>query len=215
MLDASTGGAPAAGRCRARRRRWRRDRPSFAALLAATLAWLEAAGRRAAARRRRRSATRAIRRRCSKPPTRRRCSTSKGRVELLAAAAIAIVGSRNPTRAGAGERPRLRPPPEPRRAGRRLGAGARHRRRGARGRAGRRAAAGRRHDRRRRHRARPRLPGAAPGAGAPHRRRGPDRQRIPDRHASLAGELPDPQPHHRRPGARHAGGRGGAAARAR
>ena len=40
---------------------------------------------------------------------------------------------------------------------------------------------------------------------------GPDRQRIRDRHAGAAGELPDPQPHHRRPGARHAGGRGGPA----
>ena len=57
---------------------------------------------------------------------------------------------------------------------------------------------------RRRHRARRRLPGPAPRAGAPDRRRracwSANSRSAPP---SLAGELPDQEPHHRRPGARH------------
>ena len=200
---------------RLRPRRWRPSHRSFAALLAATLAWLDgrpadaAGGRDVLVLGDPRYPAALLE--TADPPT---LLYVDGRIELLAADSIAIVGSRNPTAQGAGERPRLRQPPQPGRAGGRLRAGARHRRRRPRGRPGRPGRGrGRRDDRGRRHRPRPRLPGTASGAGAPDRRRRPAGQRVPDRHRLPAGELPDQESHHRRPGARHPGGRGGDALR--
>ena len=125
-------------------------------------------------------------------------------------------------RAGAGDRRQPQPDaarrsttrahfaraPEPGRPDRRLGPGARHRRRRPR--------------RRRSPAPAARSRWSAPGSTASTRRatarwrtgspsEGLMRQRVRARHAAAGGELPAAQPHHRRPGARHAGGRGGAA----
>ena len=128
--------------------------------------WLEAGPARRDASSR--WATPPIRRRCSTSRTRRCCSTSWAGSRRRRAA-IAIVGSRNPTPQGL-ENARVRAQPSPQAgvtvvSGLALGIdGAAHE--GALEGA---APAGG-DDRRRRHRAGPRLPAAAPAAGAPHRR---------------------------------------------
>ena len=57
------------------------------------------------------------------------------------------------------------------------------------------------------------LSGAQPGARRTHRRRRLHRQRIRAGHAAAAGQFSAPQPHHQRPVARRAGGRGRGAVR--
>ncbi len=148
------------------------SRPSISSAPGGGLAWLDEAARSRATSSR--SAIRAIPDALldsADPPL---LLYARGRIELLQAPAIADRRQPQPDAARARERARVRGAPEPRRLGRRLGPGARHRRRGARGRACRR----RRHDRGRRHRPRPRL------SGAPSRARAADRRRRIDASAS-------------------------------
>ena len=58
------------------------------------------------------------------------------------------------------------------------------------------------------HRARPRLSTPAPRTVAPDRAGRASRQRIPDRHAAAAANFPKAQPHHRGAEPGHGGGRG-------
>ena len=114
---------------------WRPSRRDFDALLDATLAWLaRRAGRRRATCHARRPALPAVAAQTADPPLLLYVAGP-----ARAAARRAHRGGRQPQpdAAGPGQRARLRRAPEPGRADGRVRAGARHRRRGARGRAGR------------------------------------------------------------------------------
>ncbi len=131
----------------------------------------------------------------------------RGRIDLLARPALAIVGSRNATVQGKANAAAFAGALSRRGRVRGLGPGPWHRCRRAR----RRIARRRLDHRRGRHRRRFVLSGAQPGARRTHRPRRLHRQRIRARHAAQQRQFPAPQPDHQRLVVRRAGGRSGRA----